>query len=354
MGTPSLKELVIIHINYRDVFNAPVNVYDLQSWVGVTEALLLIRELDDLIDEGLIETDGNHNYCVAGRSEVFSHRAAKKRLSAITFKNHQRIINYLSWIPFIRFIGISGSIAAENPTVDHAGIHKGSVDLDVFVITSPNSLWMVFFFERILTNLFTLLLRGRYLLCFNYAMDGTFLEIHNRNIYTATELFNLKTVFNKSDTIQQLMKVNAWAGKYYPTLSTIPEGHRPALAFTLLKDLLTVMMYPLNFSAFVLFQFFRCWKNRSLQPMTEISTRFSAGQRNNLKRICTPYGGYEEWVRFQFEKKFKENFNPYFKSDFIEFLFPKRHFAVKDVIVDPELLCSLRESFTKYNITSPQ
>lgn len=354
MGTPSLRELIIIHINYRDVFNASVNVYDLQSWIGVTEALLLICELDDLIDEGLIETDGKHNYCVAGRSEVFRHRASKKRLSEITFKNHQRVINYLSWIPFIRFVGISGSIAAENPTVDRDGIRQGKVDLDIFVITSANSLWLVFFFERILTNLFTRLFKGRYLLCFNYAMDGTFLEIHNRNIYTATELFNLKTVFNKQDTIQQLMRVNAWAGKYYPTLGTVPEVQRPTLAFTLLKDLFTVMLYPLNFSVFVLLQLTRSLKNKSLQPLTEISGKFKTGQRNNLKRICAPYGGYEECIKQQFEKKFKENFNPYFKPAFMEFLFPKRHYAVKDVIVDPELIRSLQESFTRYNITSPQ
>ncbi len=354
MGTPSLRELIIIHINYRDVFNASVNVYDLQSWIGVTEALLLISELEDLIDEGLIETDGKHNYCVAGRSEVFRHRAGKKRLSEITYKNHQRIIKYLSWIPFIRFVGISGSIAAENPTTDQEGIRQGKVDLDIFVITSANSLWLVFFFERTLTNLFTLLFRSRYLLCFNYAMDGTFLEIHNRNLYTATELFNLKTVFNKQHAIQQLMRVNAWAGKYYPTLSIVTEEHRPPWVFKLLKELTTVMLYPLNFSAFVLFQLLRCLKNRSLQPLTEISDKFRTGQRNNLKRICTPYGGYEEWVKHQFEKKFKENFERYFKSEFMEFLFPKRHYAVKDVTVDPELIRSLRESFTRYNITSPQ
>ena len=149
MGTPLLRELVIIHINYRDIFNAPVSLHDLQSWVDVAEVSVIISELDYLTEEGLIETDGKHNYCVAGRSEVFRHRAGKKRLSAITLKNHQRIINYLSWIPFIRFVGISGSIAAENPTVDRDGIRQGKVDLDIFVITSANSLWLVFFFERI-------------------------------------------------------------------------------------------------------------------------------------------------------------------------------------------------------------
>jgi hypothetical protein len=185
-------------------------------------------------------------------------------------------------------------------------------------------------------------------------MDATFLEIHNQNLYTATELFNLKTVFNKGTTLQQLMKVNAWAEKYYPTLGALSITQPPSVLRTVFKDLSNVLMYPINFTSYVIFQSIRGLKNRSLQPLMEISGKFKMGQRNNLKRICSPYGGYEEWIKSQFEIKLKENFKTYYKPEFMDFLFPKRHFKTKDVIVDPDLLRSLQESFTKYSVTSPQ
>ncbi len=351
----SLKELIIIHINYRDVFNAPVNLYDLQRWVDVTEDIQLIGEINELISEGLIETDGKLNYCVAGRSELFIHQASKKRLSQRSLRNHARIMNYLSWIPFIRFVGVSGSIAAENPTITRSGFRKGSVDIDIFIITSDNSLWLIFCFVKMLSTLLTVLFKERYLLCFNYAMDNTFLEIHNRNIFTATELFNLKVFFNKDDTFGKLIKVNSWAEKYYPSLGKTRHECRSNPINSLLKVVSSVLIYPLNFSAFVIFQFLLCLKRRSFRPLLSIKRRFSYSQHNNLKRICAPFGGYQDLISDAFESKLRQNFNPYFRPQLMEFLFPMQHFEGKDaMIIDKtDLTASMKELFIKYEMTSP-
>jgi len=173
MNTPTIKELVVIHINYRDVFNAAVNIQELQQWLGLSESWPVKQVLKELVAEGLVETTDELNYCVAGRSEIFLHRESKRRLSRRCLRRHEKIISYLSWFPFIRFIGISGSVAAENATIEKTGYRKDSVDLDIFIITSSNALWLVFYLERLISMIFIFLLGRRYVFCFNYA-DGLF------------------------------------------------------------------------------------------------------------------------------------------------------------------------------------
>lgn len=348
MCTPTLKELVIIHINYRDVFNAAVSFTELQHWIGSADTHQVKQVLHELLVEGLVETDNNLNYYVAGRSEIVRHRAGKKRLSIKCLKKHEKIIEYLSWMPFVRFIGISGSIAVENATLHKDGLHKNSVDLDIFVITASNSLWLVFYVERLLTNILTLLLGRRYIFCFNYAMDSSFLEIHNKNMYTATELFNLKPVYNKDNTYQLLLKSNSWANTYYPALSSSQTEIKDGFSKTNAREFGSVVRYPFNLFAFYLFHLSRVVKNVSLKPLSKIKLKFDPALTGNLKRICSANGGYENPIMERFESGFKKNFSNYYRPDLIQYLFPKQE---KVFPADQFLEKLARDGFTKYSIS---
>jgi len=345
MKTPTLKEMVIIHINYRDIFNAVVSTDELQLWLGLNDTVKLKIILNELISEGLLETTDHRYYCVAGRSVLFAHKLSRKRLAQKCLQKQERIIRFLSWIPLIRFIGVSGSVAAENATIDK----KGLLDLDIFIVTTKHSLWLVFFLERIFTNIFLILLGRKYVLCFNYAMDYSFLEIHNKNIYTATELFNLKPLYDRDNTYRSLINKNSWVERYYPSLryKDMHLDQRSVVSFSA-PTWTAKVLNPLNHCAYFLFHMTRVIKKLSVRPLAEIKWKFDPRYRGNIQRICNANGGYESPIMHQLERKLRTNFSNYFHRDLLQFFFPDLE---KDNLADVQPDALIQLGFTKYTLS---
>ncbi|MCI0750818.1 MAG: hypothetical protein L0Y35_03185 [Flammeovirgaceae bacterium] len=348
-----LKQKIVSHINYRDVFNAPVSLYELQKWLDLTgsKVMLLKNELNSLVDEGLLETPDVINYCVVGRSALLREKGGKERLSERVINQNIKILKCLSWIPWVRFIGISGSIAVNNPTIDVVGLHKGTVDLDVFIITSRYSLWMIFYFERLMTNILTFFLGNKYMLCFNYAMDFSFLEIHNKNMYTATELFNLKPICDKNETYQKLLESNQWAIEYYPMLTNKLHQRNTGENSRRFGKILGSIRYPVNFLMFILFQISRAIKNFSVKPLLEASTKFDPSMGVNLERICPSGGGYQKFIEDRFKEKLQKNFPAYFNRKYIDYLFPTNA-SVERKATWARNFSEMEKSFAKYSVQS--
>lgn len=320
MSRLSLKQRIIIHFAYRDVFNAPIHLAELKDWLGGKAVSLREIEtvLSDLVKEGLLETIDGFRYCIRGRSEIFDRQARNKALASEIFKKHVWPLKLLSFVPIIRYVGISGSIAAGNATVDVLGDNRGRVDLDVFMITSPSCLWLVFFIERCFANLLHLWKGNLHTYCFNYAMDESFLEVHNKSIFTATEIYNLKPVFNKGKSFQYMLESNEWVGGYYPTLTA---GKTP-LRNLLVDSILYILFYPINILFYFLFQCGRALKHMSLEPLLEFSFRFKPYKSNCFNRVCAGNGGYEGVIKLQFLKNLQTNFPNYYDDKLMEYAFP--------------------------------
>lgn len=320
MSRLSLKERIIVHFAYRDVFNAPIHLAELKDWLGGNTIPLKEIEmvLSDLIQEGLLETIDGFRYCIRGRSEIFNQHALNKALATEIFKKNAWPLKLLSLVPMIRYLGVSGSVAAGNATIDVLGDNRGRVDLDVFMITSPSCLWIVFFIERCFANLLHLWKGGKHTYCFNYAMDESFLEVHNKSIFTATEIYNLKPVFNKGQTFQSLLESNDWVTQYYPTLPVRKAPFR-SLHF---GSILYILFYPINILLYFLFQLARSIKHFSLKPLFEFSIRFKAHKPNSFNRVCSGNGGYEGAIKMQFSKNLKRHFADYNNEDMFRHAFP--------------------------------
>ena len=80
-------------------------------------------------------------------------------------------------------------------------------DLDFFIITKPNRLWIA----RMLLALYQkiVLLNSHKYFCVNYFVDEHHLAIEEKNLYTATELSTLIPLYGK-EYYPQLMMANHW------------------------------------------------------------------------------------------------------------------------------------------------
>jgi hypothetical protein len=336
----TIKNQIINHICYRDVFNAPVSIDSLREWVGID------RTTNDAFNQAIAELEDekltiqrNGLLAVVGNDESIEKQSEKSILTKKLIEKSQRFLGLFSRLSIIKYIGISGSLAADNPTIGSAGVNKGTVDLDLFVISSKNTLWILFLFERVFTNIHRLIF-GHHFYCFNYVTDETFLEIANKNFYTATELVNLKTVYD-DNVYGQFLSQNDWHKKYYPlSISTRVDK------FPIKDSLLTILISPINFICFALFCVGRGLKRLDIKPFLEIFGGFNPKQKCNLKRISNPNGGYQEAIKQRFKELYQMNFSGYYSDEIIDMLFPASgsfEFSMENVY-DVEHA----ELFTKY------
>src|SRR2546430_6574247 len=91
---------------------------------------------------------------------------------------------------------------------------KFTTDIDFFIITSANRLWIA----RTCMHLFkklTFLTGRQHWYCMNYYIDEEALNIEEHNIFTATELITLLPVCGNG-TMQRFFQMNSWVSVYFP------------------------------------------------------------------------------------------------------------------------------------------
>lgn len=311
-----LKSAIVTHICYRDIFKSPILIQEMVNILSIdihSQGNFEIA-INELCEEGLIEK--KNGYLVSkGNLGLIDLQPYKNTTTENLIKKGNRFLKIFSKIPFVKLIAISGSLAANNPVLDRNGMNKGKVDMDLFVISEANTMWILFLFERIITNLYKFIFRQNFY-CFNYVTDYTFLGIHNKNFYTATELFNMKLIYD-NNIFDEFLLENEWYLRYYPEVKKIPNSSGVGGESFLLK-----LLFPVNYLCYIFFCIGRSIKRMELTPIREISWSFNAENKCNLKRIANSNGGYQELIKERFKENYIEKFSGYYSNELLNELFP--------------------------------
>jgi hypothetical protein len=121
-----------------------------------------------------------------------------------------RAVKITSGFPFIRGLGISGSLSKNYA--------DENTDIDFFIITQKNRLWVA----RTLLQLFYKLnyFTGRQKwYCFNYYIDEAALEIEEKNEFTAMEIVTILPMYSRQ-VFESFLLANKWAGDFFPNTCT--------------------------------------------------------------------------------------------------------------------------------------
>lgn len=113
--------------------------------------------------------------------------------------------------PFVRAV-LSGSLSKH--------VMKPDSDIDFFIITAPEKLWVC---RALLTAYKKLLLGNSHRnFCLNYFIDSNNLEIPDKNIFTATEIVFLLPMYNYS-LYEKFMAKNKWVDTEFPNFKLRPQ-----------------------------------------------------------------------------------------------------------------------------------
>ena len=202
----SIKKDILATLAYFNMFDYPLRKNEIFLFLGHSDDYSEFEiAFSTLIKESVIYKIGDfyslrNNYALATRRYNGNQRAAAM------LKKARRAAAIISAFPFVRGVGVSGSLSK-----CFADEHS---DIDFFIITSANRLWIarsiLHFFKKM-----TYLLNMQELFCMNYFIDEAEPVIPEKNIYTATEVATIMPLRGPS-AFDKFFQQNNWAGNFFP------------------------------------------------------------------------------------------------------------------------------------------
>ena len=206
---------------YSDVFDYPLEEEEIWRFLIAENVENIDRtSFEKAISEfPLVKWEHrNGYYFLSGREEIVEKRIKRKRESGKKLNFARKIIQKLSLIPTVLFIGVSGGLALENA--------EKKDDIDLFVITSKGNLWIT----RLIL-VFLLIIMGQYRgrgnppaggesnkVCLNMLIDEQALMFKKdrQNLYTAHEIVQLRPIFDRNNIYEKFIDSNRWVSKFLP------------------------------------------------------------------------------------------------------------------------------------------
>jgi len=221
MELPVVKENILATLAYFDLFNYPLtraeiylflqNKYDYDFFDDALESLLLSGDIF-LFDK--FYTLHNDHYLVV-------HRLTGNKKADELIKIALRVGELLIRFPYVRGIAISGSLS-KNYADEKS-------DIDLFVITAKNRLWIARTFMHCLKKL-TFVVKKEDYFCMNYYIDEQQLEITEKSIYTAIEVGTLIPL-QGDVTFEKFYSANLWIKNFIPNKIMRVSSAKPVKSF---------------------------------------------------------------------------------------------------------------------------
>lgn len=197
---------IIKALAYYDLFNYPLNEKEIYFNLGNDSVSMeqVSTEINHLCNSRIIYNK-NDFFMLSDNVDLVNKRLEGNKLAEKRLAAAYTVSKYISKFPYVRAVLLSGSISKGYMTKDS--------DVDYFIITKPNRLWVARLFLMVFKKIF--LLNSRKLFCINYFIDSDTLEIEEKNIFTATELVTLIPTYS-SDLYHKLFQHNSWVKNYFP------------------------------------------------------------------------------------------------------------------------------------------
>lgn len=201
-------------LRYYAMFRYPLQAEEIRRSCQVpctTDDIL--ENLHRQVSEGRVYSHEGFYATLPDIAAIVQRRKEGNTKAAAEIPQARRAGRFIYAFPFVRFVGISGSLSK--------GFSDHQTDFDFFIITRKDRLWisrtLLHFFKK-----FTFLTGHQHNFCMNYFIAEDALQLEEKNIYTATELMTLIPVCG-DETYRELLKANAWIHHFLPNQKPVTE-----------------------------------------------------------------------------------------------------------------------------------
>lgn len=202
----TIQTSVLKAIAYFDIFNYPLSASEIQTYMDTACSREQVQSaINELIKEKII-FKSKEFYSLQCDDEQASRRIRENIEAEKQLLKANKIALIITKFPFIKAVAISGSLSKN--------VARKDSDFDFFIITKANRLWVSRLF-------FTCLVKAARLVgfercfCPNYVVDEEYLEVQEKNIFTATEIITLKPIYGQ-ELFKDFFAANIWVQDFFP------------------------------------------------------------------------------------------------------------------------------------------
>ncbi len=188
---------------YHDLFHYPLTGEELEFWqIG-----------SDVFPKHKVGTLGDFCFLEGQETTVLS-RTSKAKENDKKYLKALKTAKVLQKIPSVQMIAISGALAMGNA--------KAEDDIDLFIVTSVDCLWITRLVSYVLLKLTGVKVRRvgdssvRDKICLNLWVDTNHLAVPTRDIYSAHEVLQVKVLLDRGGAGWKFLMANSWVKTFFP------------------------------------------------------------------------------------------------------------------------------------------
>lgn len=215
-----LERSILKTVAYFDVFNYPLTEWEIQKWLykypGQTKLSDIRQALatSPILQQELSLAEGF--YSLRGRENIYLQRKQHNNLAERKFSQALKLVKLYRFVPYIKMVAICNSLAYGNAQDDS--------DIDFFIITQKNRIWLARFLAIILAGWAGFRpsaghTRDAY--CLSFFIDESQLNIRNlslgkNDIYFTYWTRQLMPVYDPQGLYARFLEANSWTRAQLP------------------------------------------------------------------------------------------------------------------------------------------
>lgn len=228
-NSSDLEQSILLTIIYYDAFKKPLTAFELWKYLMKPNSFRISNQTSQIsnlrlydIIEVLNHSDylkskishKNGFYFLKHRSEKFFYNAIKTdKICAQKIKRSKRYIKLIKYLPFVRAIFLSGSVAV--------GYASENSDLDLLIVIKNKKIWLARLLIVFITFLFGIKRSSenpkkyKDKICLNHFITDKSLKIPFQSIYTAQNYARLLPLYDEDSYYVKFYEQNQWLKKYF-------------------------------------------------------------------------------------------------------------------------------------------
>ncbi|PKH50790.1 nucleotidyltransferase [Tenacibaculum sp. Bg11-29] len=197
---------ILKSILYFSIFNYPLSLEEVFRFSDSKEKEETAKEILSLEKKGIIYNNNGY-YSVLNDKNILTRRLEGNKNAENIMPRAWKIAKFISNFPYIDSVCVSGSLSK--------GYFDEKSDIDFFIITRKNRIWIARTLLILYKKIF--LLNSKKYFCVNYFMSSGYLNVDEKNRFTATEVATLIPLYGEI-TFKQFLKENKWVYDFFPNL----------------------------------------------------------------------------------------------------------------------------------------
>jgi hypothetical protein len=212
-----IKEKVLTTLAYFDMFKYPLTRAEIYLFLGKKYHFDFFEDaLSTLVNQGVIY-QFDRFFMLKNDHHLALRRVEGNKKAEELIAIARRVGSMLIRFPYVRGVAVSGSLSKN--------FADETSDIDLFIITAKNRLWIARTIMHCLKKISFLFNRQHYF-CMNYYIDEQELQIAEKNIYTAIEIGTLIPM--EGDIVfEKFYASNAWTREFLPNKNMRVASAKP-------------------------------------------------------------------------------------------------------------------------------